>query len=262
MSNAVAMITGASRGIGRGIAITLAQHGYDIAGCATKADPANTESGLYEVKARIEEAGQRFLPVAGDIANLDDHPRMLHEVLEAFGCVDLLVNNAGVGVLKRLNILDTTAESFDRLIDINLRGPFFLSQLVANQMLKQVESGAAYSPKIVFITSISSDTASPNRAEYCISKAGLSMAAQTFAVHLAPHGINVYDIRPGIIETDMTSGVKEKYDQLIAEGILLQQRWGTPEDIGKAVAAIAEGYLDYATGAVIEVGGGFGVKRL
>jgi len=262
MSKAVAMITGASRGIGRGIALTLAQHGYDIAGCATKADPANTESGLYEVKQHVERAGCRFLPVAGDIANLDDHPRMLREVLEAFGSVDVLVNNAGVGVLKRLDILETTSESFDRLIDINLRGPFFLSQLVANQMIEQVETGTAYPPKIIFITSVSAGAASPNRAEYCISKAGLSMAAQTFSVQLATHGVNVYEIRPGIVKTDMTFGVKEKYDRLIAEGLLLQQRWGTPEDIGKAVAALAEGYFDYATGAVIEVGGGFGVKRL
>ena len=262
MSKAIAMITGASRGIGRGIALTLARHGYDIAGCATKADPANTESGLYEVKKHVEKAGCRFLPVAGDIADLDDHPRMLREVLDAFGSVDVLVNNAGVGVLKRMNILETTAESFDRLIDVNLRGPFFLSQLVANQMIKQVESGAAHAPKMIFITSISSDTASPTRAEYCISKAGLSMAAQTFAVQLAPHGINVYDVRPGVIATDMTSTVKEKYDKLIADGLLLQQRWGTPEDVAKAVAALAEGYFDYATGAVIEIGGGFGVKRL
>lgn len=262
MSKAIAMITGASRGIGRGIALTLARHGYDIAGCATKADPNNEESGLFEVKKQVEEFGCRFLPVAGDIANLDDHPRMMKEVLDAFGSIDVLVNNAGVGVQKRLNVLETNSESFDRLIDINLRGPFFLSQLVARQMIGQVESGAAYAPKIIFITSISSDTASPNRPEYCISKAGLSMAAQTFAVHLAPHGINVYDVRPGVIDTDMTAGVKEKYDTLIAEGLLLQNRWGTPEDVGKAVAALAEGYFDYATGAVIEIGGGFGVKRL
>lgn len=262
MGKAVALITGASRGIGRGIALTLAEHGYDIAGCATKADPANTESGLFEVKLRVEELGSRFLPVAGDMANLDDHPRMVDEVLEAFGKIDVLVNNAGVGVLKRLNVLETTAESFDRVIGINLRGPFFLTQLVANQMIKQVQSAAAYAPKIVFITSVSADTASPSRAEYCVSKAGLSMTAQSYAVQLAPHNINVYEIRPGIIGTDMAFAVKEKYDKLIADGLLLQPRWGTPEDVGKAVAALAEGYFDYATGAVIEVGGGFGVRRL
>lgn len=262
MGKAVAMITGASRGIGRGIALTLAEHGYDIAGCATTADPANTTVGLYEVKARAEQTGCRFLPVAGDVSNLDNHPRMVQEVLAAFGSIDLLVNNAGVGVLKRLNVLETTAESFDRVMGINLRGPFFLTQLVANQMIKQVDSGAQYPPKIIFITSISSNTASPSRAEYCVSKAGLSMTAQSYAVQLAPHNINVYEVRPGIIGTDMSFAVKEKYDKLIAEGLLLQSRWGTPEDVGKAVSALAEGYFDYATGAVIEVGGGFGVRRL
>ncbi|MCC6698076.1 MAG: 3-ketoacyl-ACP reductase [Candidatus Hydrogenedentes bacterium] len=258
----VALITGASRGIGRGITLTLATHGYDIAGCATKADPNDTNSGLYEVKPKVEAMGRRFLPVCGNIASQEDHVRMLDETLAAFGRVDLLVNNAGVACLKRLDILETTAESFDRLISINVRGPFFFTQLVANQMIRQVQSGTPNPPRIVFITSISSDTASPSRAEYCVSKAGLSMTAQCFAVRLAEYGINVFDIRPGIIATDMTSVVKEKYDTLIGQGLLLQKRWGTPEDIGKAVLSLAQGHFDYATGAVIEVGGGFGIKRL
>ena len=264
MSDApVAMVTGASRGIGRGIALALAQHGFNVAACATKADPSNTESGLYEVKARVKELGQRCLPLAGDIGNPDDHVRMLDEALEAFGRVDVLVNNAGVAPLERLDILETTTESFDRLMHINLRGPFFLTQLVARQMVKQVEAeSGGFAPKIIFITSISSHTASPNRAEYCVSKAGLSMTAQNFAVRLAEHGIGVFDIQPGITATDMTGPVKEKYDKLIADGLLLTQRWGTPEDVGKACAALATGMFDYSTGAVIEVGGGFGVRRL
>ena len=262
MSKAIALVTGASRGIGRGIALTLASHGYDIAGCATKGDPNDTTSGLYEVKQKVEAMGQRFLPVCGNIASQDDHARMLEETLAEFGRVDLLVNNAGVACLKRLDILETTVESFDRLISINVRGPFFFTQLVANQMIRQVQAGAAHVPRIVFITSISSDTASPSRAEYCVSKAGLSMTAQCFAVRLAEFGISVFDIRPGIIATDMTAVVKEKYDTLIGQGLLLQKRWGTPEDIGKAVLSLAEGHFDYATGAVIEVGGGFGIKRL
>jgi NAD(P)-dependent dehydrogenase (short-subunit alcohol dehydrogenase family) len=262
MAKGTAFITGASRGIGRGIVLELARHGYDIAGAATRLTPDNREKGLFEVKDRVEELGQRFLPVAGDIANRDDHRRMLAETLEAFGSVEVLVNNAGIAPAQRLDILETTEESFSRLMDINLKGPFFLTQLIANEMVAQVRAGAAYTPKIVFITSISSHTASPNRAEYCVSKAGLSMAAQNFAVRLADEGVLVYDIRPGIIATDMTSAVTEKYDTLIEEGLLLQKRWGTPEDIGKATAAAVEGYLDYATGAVIEVGGGFGVLRL
>jgi NAD(P)-dependent dehydrogenase (short-subunit alcohol dehydrogenase family) len=262
MSKGAAFVTGASRGIGRGIALELAKCGYDIAAAATKADPANTEKGLYEVKARVEELGRRYLPVVGNIASLDDHERMIRAALEAFGTIDVLVNNAGVAPEKRLDILDATAESYDRVMGINLRGPLFFSQAVARQMIRQVQAGAAVKPVIVFITSISANTASPNRVEYCVSKAGLSMVAQTFAVRLAEYGINVYEIRPGIIATDMTEALKEKYDKLIAEGLLLQKRWGVPADIGKAVAGLVEGCFAYSTGAVIEVGGGFSVLRL
>lgn len=263
MSNQVALITGASRGIGRGIALELAARGYDIVGAATQADPANTEKGLYEVKAKVEALGQQFLPVCGDIINRDDHARMLEEALAEFGKIDLLVNNAGVGLLKRLDILETTPESYQRVMGINLEGPFFFTQAVANQMIKQVQATPdATPPAIVFITSISSNTASPSRAEYTLSKAGLSMAAQNYAVRLAEYGINVYDIQPGIIQSDMTEGVTEKYSTLIEDGLLLQKRWGTPEDIGKAVSALTSGDFAYATGAVIEVGGGFGIRRL
>jgi NAD(P)-dependent dehydrogenase (short-subunit alcohol dehydrogenase family) len=262
MGKAAAFVTGASRGIGRGIALELAAHGYNLVAAATKADPSNREKGLYEVQARIEEFGQRCVPVAGDIARREDHPRMIQQALEAFGTIDVLVNNAGVAPESRLDILETTPESYDRVMGINLRGPFFFTQAVAKQMIRQVESGASYKPVIVFVTSISANTASVNRVEYCLSKAGLAMAAQTFAVRLADYGINVYEIRPGIIATDMTAAAKQKYDKLIAEGLLLQRRWGAPEDVGKAVAALAEGYFSYATGAVIEIGGGFGVERL
>lgn len=262
MGKAVVFVTGASRGIGRGIALELAAHGYDIVAAATQADPANRQKGLYEVKDRVEALGQRCALVIGDIANVNDHGRVIGEAVAAFGRIDVLVNNAGVAPLTRLDILDTTPDSFDRLMNINLRGPFFFTQAVAGQMIKQLQAGYARVPMIVFITSISANTASPSRAEYCISKAGLSMAAQAFAVRLAEYGINVYEIRPGIIATDMTAPVKAKYDKLIEEGMLLQKRWGRPEDIGKAVVALVEGYFGYATGAVIEVGGGFGVNRL
>jgi len=262
MSRGVAFVTGASRGIGRGIAIELARHGCDIAAAATKADPGNTETGLYEIKARIEELGQRCVPVVGNIASLEDHERMIREALDAFGSIDVLVNNAGVAPEKRLDVLDAAPESYDRVMAINLRGPLFFSQGVAKQMIKQVQAGASFKPIMVFITSISANTASPSRVEYCVSKAGLSMVAQTFAVRLAEYSINVYEIRPGIVATDMTSGVREKYDKLIAEGLLLQRRWGLPEDIGKAVAGLVEGYFAYSTGAVIEVGGGFGILKL
>ncbi|MBL7645048.1 MAG: 3-ketoacyl-ACP reductase [Candidatus Hydrogenedentes bacterium] len=258
----VALITGASRGIGRGIALTLARHGYDIAGVATNPDPENTESGLYEVKAEVEKLGRRLHPIRGDVSSLEDHPRILAETVDAFGHVDVLVNNAGVSLAKRYDILETTPESYDRVMGINLRGPFFLTQTVANHMVAHPRDNAAVAPSIIFITSISATAASVNRAEYCISKMGGSMASQLFAVRLAEHGINVYEIQPGVIRSDMTAGVTEKYDALIEGGLLLQKRWGTPEDIGKACAALAEGYFGYATGAKIEVGGGFGVRRL
>lgn len=258
----VAMITGASRGIGRGIALQLAEAGFDIAAAATKADPANVESGLYEVKARVEERGGDCLPVAGDVANREDHARMLREALDHFGAIDVLVNNAGVAPLERRDILDCTEESYDRLMEINLRGPYFLTQLLANYFLDDHPKDRGTALSIIFITSISADTASENRAEYCISKAGLAMAAQSFAVRLAQHGINVYDVRPGITATDMTSAVRDKYDKLIGEGLLLQRRWGTPEDVGRAVAALARGDFAYSPGAVIALDGGFGVKRL
>jgi len=262
MGKATAFITGAGRGIGRGIALSLAGAGYDIVANDIVLDPADTASGLIEVKTRVEELGQRCLPLQGDVSDCADHARMVKEALAAFGAIDVLVNNAGVAPKQRLDILDTTQESFDRLNAINLRGPFFLTQAVANQMIKQVQAGAAFAPVIVFVTSISANVASPSRAEYCVSKAGLAMAAQNFAVRLAEFGINVYDLRPGIIATEMTAPVKAKYDKLIDEGLLLQKRWGTPEDIGKAVATLADGSLAYSTGAVIEIGGGFGIQRL
>lgn len=258
----IALITGASRGIGRGIALSLAKQGYDIAGVATNPDPANKESGLYEVQSQVEALGQRLCPIRGDVANLADHPRILAETLDAFGQVDVLVNNAGVSLAQRFDILETTPESYDRVMGINLRGTFFLTQTVANHLITRPATDAAISPCIIFITSISATAASVNRAEYCISKMGGTMAAQLYTIRLAEHGINVYEIQPGVIRSDMTKGVTDKYDTLIEGGLLLQKRWGTPEDVGKAVVALSEGYFDYATGAVIEVGGGFGVRRL
>ncbi len=263
MGKAVALITGASRGIGRGIALTLARQGYDIAGLATRPDPNNTETGLYAVKNEAEQSGITFLPLAGDIADLDAHQRIVDETVDCFGRIDILVNNAGVAPLKRKDLLECEPESYDRVMNINLRGPYFFTQQAARQMIKQVgDDTPSYMPRVVFISSISSRVISVNRAEYCVSKAGLSMTAQCFAVALAPYGINVYDLQPGITATDMTSAVKEKYDNLISEGLTLTKRWGTPEDVGKAVLSLAEGHFDYSTGAVIEIGGGLSIPRL
>jgi len=258
----VAFITGASRGIGRGVTIELAKNGYDTAGNSRLFDPGDTESGIFEVKRRIEELGADFLPLQGDVSSLEDHQRMLDLILEKFGRIDLLVNNAGVAPEKRLDVLETTTASFDRVLSINLRGPFFLTQRVAQQMIVQLGQHSENKPSIVFITSISAYMSSPSRAEYCLSKAGLSMAAAIFADRLSAYGINVYEVRPGIIKTDMTAAVQEKYDKLIGEGLIPQQRWGLPEDVGKAVVALTCGNFQYSTGLVVEVSGGMNIRSL
>jgi NAD(P)-dependent dehydrogenase (short-subunit alcohol dehydrogenase family) len=254
----VAFITGASRGIGRGIALELARHGYDIAGSSRNIDPQNTHSGIFEVKKRVEEFGASCLPVQGDVSIIDQHEQMVRGVVDHFGRIDLLVNNAGVAPEQRLDVLETTPESYDRVLSINSRGPFFLTQRVARQMIDQ----AGLKARIIFITSVSVYMSSPSRPEYCLSKAALSMAAAIFADRLSEYGINVYEVRPGIIKTDMTSAVQEKYDRLIEGGLIPQGRWGTPEDVGKAVVSLVSGGFEYSTGAVIEVSGGMNIRRL
>jgi NAD(P)-dependent dehydrogenase (short-subunit alcohol dehydrogenase family) len=258
----VAFITGASRGIGRAIAIELAKQGYDLAGNSRVFDSEQSESGIFEVKERVEEFAATFLPLQGDVSVLADHERMIELILEKFGQIDLLVNNAGVAPEQRLDILETTPASFDRVLSINLRGPFFLTQRIAAQMIAQKKQHPESRSCIIFITSVSAYMSSPSRAEYCISKAGLSMAAASFADRLSEFGINVYEIRPGIIKTDMTAPVEGKYDKLIGEGLIPQRRWGKPEDVGKAVAALAGGAFEYSTGLVVEVSGGMNIRRL
>lgn len=251
-----ALITGASRGIGRGIAIEVAKAGYDIV-----INYAGNESAANETQAMVEEIGQRGFPVQADISSADDRERLLDETWAKAGRLDLLVNNAGIAPRVRADMMDLTEENFQHLMDVNLKGPLFLTQSAAKRMM---EAGPEQSEakRIVFVSSISAYTASSNRAEYCISKAGISMTVQLFADRLASHDILVFEIQPGIIATDMTSVVKEKYDELIQNGLTPQPRWGTPEDIGKAVRALAEGDFDFSTGSVFEVGGGFGVRRL
>ncbi|MHC4441399.1 MAG: 3-ketoacyl-ACP reductase [Planctomycetota bacterium] len=258
----VALVTGAAQGIGRGIAIRLAAEGYDLVINDIVADAANTQQGAYEVKKTIETAGARAEVFKADVASTKDRQTMVDFIDQQFGCIDLLVNNAGVAPKERKDILEASEQSFDRLISINLRGPYFLTQLVANRMIAYKQAGKVDIPRIAFITSISAYTSSPARGEYCVSKAGLAMAADLYAHRLGDYGIPVIQIAPGIIQTPMTSVVKDKYDKLIAEGLLVNKRWGQPEDIAAVVSAFARGDLDYATGTCIEVGGGFGLRRL
>ncbi len=277
--NPVSLITGASRGIGRGIALELAKLGHDLvvnyagnveAARSTAADCCNSAS----------EAGKtiRTEICQADISVGTDRARLIAFTREKYGRLDLLVNNAGIAPNVRADILEASEESFDRLIAINVKGPYFLTQLAAKWMIELVGTRSTasetsanrqgrggtrpYHPKIVTVSSISAYTASINRGDYCVSKAALSMLTPLFAARLAEFGINVYEIRPGVIATDMTGPVKAKYDKLIAEGLTPIQRWGTPGDVGRAVAAIASDAFPFTTGEVINVDGGFHLRRL
>ena len=258
----VAFVTGAGRGIGRGIALALARDGFDVVGNDLTYEPDKRETDLAEVQQRIAELGVDFQPAPGDIARLEEHPRLLSAALERFGRVDVLVNNAGIAPRQRCDILETTPESFDEVLAINTRGTFFLTQCFARHMVKQPRDESPPAPAIIFISSISADVSSPSRAEYCISKAALGQAAAIFADRLAEFGINVYEVRPGIIKTDMTAPVAEQYDAQIAAGLVPQKRWGLPEDVGRAVAALARGEFAYSTGLVVEVSGGMNIRHL
>jgi 3-oxoacyl-[acyl-carrier protein] reductase len=264
--NPAALITGASRGIGRGIALELARTGFDLlinyagneaAARQTAADcvAVSTERGGPELRVEIFQA---------DIARTDDRRALIDFARQRFGRLDLLVNNAGVAPLVRADLLEVTEESFDRLMSINARGAFFLTQSAASWMIEQARgsSPGIFRPKIVTISSISAYTASVTRGDYCMAKAALSMLTPLFAARLAEHGIGVYEIRPGIIASDMTETVKEKYNRWIAEGGTPITRWGTPEDVGRAVAAIARDHFPFSTGEVFNVDGGFHLRRL
>jgi NAD(P)-dependent dehydrogenase (short-subunit alcohol dehydrogenase family) len=254
----IAIVTGASRGIGRGIAQGLARAGYAVVvNYASNADAAR------EVQEQIQSAGGRAETVRADVSVAADREELVAATLRTFGRIDLLVNNAGIAPSVRADLLDASEESFDRLINVNLKGPYFLTQRVAREMVQDVQRGTARSPKIVSVTSISAYTASVNRGDYCVAKAGLAMMTQLFAARLAEHGINVYEIRPGVIETDMTGPVKAKYDDLIFNKDLTPiRRWGQPADVARAVVAIATDLLPFSTGEVINVDGGFHLRRL
>ena len=253
----VALVTGGSRGIGRGISLELGRLGYAVVvNYATRSDAAE------EVVAMIEADGGTAIAVGGSVAIDEDRQRLLDATLEAFGQIDVLVNNAGITSQGRKDLLEATEESWDIVFATNLKGPFFLTQAVANTMVRLLEEKKIAKPKIVNISSISAHTVSVNRADYCMSKAAVCMMTQLFAQRLAQYGIGVFEISPGVIASDMTAAVKEKYDRLIAEGLWPIQRWGQPEDIAKAVSAIVQDYFPFTTGQCIDVDGGFKIRTL
>jgi 3-oxoacyl-[acyl-carrier protein] reductase len=252
----VALITGGSRGIGLGIAQALANSGFDLA-----INGVRKEAEAAEALASLRKLGAGVVYCQGNIGVEADRIQILQTALGRFQQIDVVVNNAGVAPFVRKDLLDLDVENFDRLLNINLKGTFFLTQAVARHM---VETAARRQRpgRIITITSVSATHASVNRGEYCISKAGLAMMTKLFAARLATDGIGVFEVRPGIIHTDMTAGVQQKYDNLIANGLTLEPRWGEASDVGNAVAVLASGRLTYATGQVLEVGGGMTVERL
>jgi 3-oxoacyl-[acyl-carrier protein] reductase len=252
----VALVTGGTRGIGLGVARALAAEGFDLALCGRR-EEGQVGGALEELRAK----GGDVRYFRADVASRDDRERLVTDLRAAFGGLHLLVNNAGIAPAARADLLEAGEESFDRLLAVNLKGPYFLTQAVARWMSEQSRT-PGYRGAIVFVTSVSAEAASPNRGEYCVSKAGLAMTARLFAVRLAGEGIPVYEVRPGIVHTDMTAGVAETYDKRIGEGLLPQGRWGEPEDVGRIVAALARGDAAYSTGAVIPVDGGFSIPRL
>lgn len=252
------IVTGAARGIGRGISMTLAGAGYTVCAVGTRsAEDENVRAYLEELTAVSPDS----FYLSGDISDHDDRERITEAAFAGLGEVDALVNNAGVAPNVRADMLEMTEESFDRVLDINLRGTFFLTQAVANRMIRQPQN-PDFRRTIVFITSVSAVVSSVNRGEYCISKAGLSMTARLYADRLAEYGINVYEVRPGIIATDMTAGVMQKYERLIADGLCPIGRIGQPEDVGRTVHALCDGFLGYSTGEVINVDGGMMIQKL
>ena len=250
----IAIVTGGARGIGLGISRALAAAGWDLAIAGVRA-----ASEVGEVIRELQSAGARVQYVAADISSRADRERLVEDVAATLGTPSALVNNAGIAPRVRADLLEASEQSFEELVRTNLQGPYFLTQTVANAMIAD-----ATAPRrgIVFITSVSAEMASMNRGDYCVSKAGLSMAAKLFAVRLAEHHIPVYEVRPGIIATDMTAAVKEKYDQRIAAGLIPDARWGTPDDVGRAVTALLRGDLPYGTGSVLHVDGGLTLPRL
>jgi 3-oxoacyl-[acyl-carrier protein] reductase len=257
INNKTVLVTGAARGIGNGIAVQLAKEGYAVA-----IMDVIDEEKIVENLNKVKEFGNPVMYIKGDISSASSRKDVVDKIMSNFGRIDVLVNNAGVAPKARMDILESTEESMDFVLGINLKGTYFLTQLVANIMINEVKTIEGIKPKIINISSNSAYTSSTSRGEYCISKAAVSMVTTLFADRLAEFGINVYEIRPGIIFTDMTSVVKDKYDALIKDGITPIKRWGYPQDIANAVSVFCSDKLNYSTGEIINVDGGFHIRRL
>ena len=253
----IAIITGSGRGIGRGIAISLARSGW-----ITVINDFGNPEPPAETLELVRQEGSDGLVVMADITSGEDRQRIVDETLEKYGQINLLVNNAGIGPRVRMDMLEISVESMHEVMEVNTIAPFFLTQIVAKKMVDLIKEEVIKNPKIVNIGSISAYTSSTSRAEYCLSKAAVSMTTLLYADRLAEIGINVYEIRPGIIKTPLTEIVKDKYNKLISEGLTPIKRWGEPDDIGRAIVAIAEDYLPFSTGQIIDVDGGFHIHRL
>jgi NAD(P)-dependent dehydrogenase (short-subunit alcohol dehydrogenase family) len=251
-SRPVALVTGGSRGIGRGICLELARHGYAVA-----VNFAGNEAAARETIGLLGP-GADALAVRGDVGDAAERDRLVDGVLARWGRIDALVNNAGITSVGRKDVLEATEESWDRVLAVNLKGPFFLTQRVAREMLRLTDP---VNPTIVNVGSLSAYAVSTNRGDYCVSKAGLAMLTQLWALRLAEHGIGVYEVRPGVIETDMTAAARERYTHLIAEGLTPIRRWGTPADVGRTVAALVTGAMPFSTGDVVNVDGGFHLRK-
>ncbi len=259
---AVVLVTGASRGLGRGIAEELARAGFNV-GVHFARNRAAADETAAACRRLAGTREQTFALIGGDVSRAADRQSIVATTLAELGGLDALVSNAGIAPRVRADILEATEESFDEVVAVNLKGPYFLAQLVARHFLAHPgESRLSGGYKLVFVSSMSAHTASVNRGEYCVSKAGLAMASKLWAVRLAGEGIQVLELRPGIMATEMTAGVKPAYDRLIADGLVPQGRWGTGRDVGLAVRAIMSGQFPFSTGEVIHVDGGLHLRRL
>jgi len=253
----LALVTGGSRGIGHGCALALARSGFDLAIAGRRPEPE-----CIAALDALRQAGAGVLYAVCDVADASQRAGLLAAIKARFGRLNVLVNNAGIAPSERRDILEATEASFERVLRTNLQGPYFLTQAVARWLIEQKRADGAFQGCIVNVSSVSATVASVNRGEYCISKAGVSMAVQLWAVRLAEFGLPVYEVRPGVIATDMTAGVQHKYDRLIADGLVPERRWGQPGDVGRAVATLARGDIPYATGQVVVVDGGMTLPRL